>query len=106
MPTKRTPRERQRTPRIDAETVALFKQLDAVPKRQRKSQDFKDRDRELARRLGLGGEWMCDVCSVTDDERVSHRTGFHHESWLKVRAVRERLLALAGISEPRRTRAN
>jgi hypothetical protein len=57
-------------------------------------------------RLGLGGKWMCDVCSVTDDERVSHRTGFHHEAWLKVRAVRERLLALAGIREPRRTRAN
>ena len=103
---KRSVIDRPRTPRIDSETLALFMELNAVPKRRRESQSFKDRDREPARRLGLGGEWMCDVCSVTDDERVSHRTGFHHEAWLKVRAVRERLLALAGIREPRRTRAN
>jgi hypothetical protein len=29
-------------------------------------------------------------------ERVSHRTGIHHDSWLKFRAVRLRLLAMAG----------
>ena len=82
--------------------LALFMELNAVPKRRRESQSFKDRDRELARRLGLGGEWLCDVTSVTDDERVSHRTGMHHDSWLKVRAVRFRLLAMAGIAKPRR----
>lgn len=104
--TNRTPIKRTRTPIIDAETLALFVELNAVPKRRRDSQTFKDRDRQLARRLDLGGEWMCDVTSVTDDERVSHRTGMHHDSWLKVRAVRLRLLAMAGISAPRRTRAN
>ena len=82
--------------------LALFMELNAVPKRRRESQSFKDR--ELARRLGLGGEWLCDVTSVTDDERVSHRTGMHHDSWLKVRAVRFRLLAMAGIAKPRRRR--
>jgi hypothetical protein len=106
MSTNRTPIDRQRTPRIDAETLALFVELENTPKRSRKSQSFKDRDRALARRLDLGGEWICDVTSVTDDERVSHRTGIHHDSWLKVRAVRLRLLAMAGINAPRRARAN
>jgi hypothetical protein len=100
MPTKRTVLDRQRTPQIDAETLRMFVELESVPMRRRKSQSFKDRDRALARRLGLGGEWLCDVCSVTDPRRQSYRTGFHHDSWLKVRAVRLRLLALAGMSEP------
>jgi hypothetical protein len=104
--TNRTPINRTRTPVIDAETLALFVELNAVPKRRRDSQNFKDRDRQLARRLDLGGEWMCDVTSVTDDERVSYRTGMHHDSWLKVRAVRLRLLALAGISQAPAKRAN
>jgi hypothetical protein len=106
MSTNRTPLNRVGSPPIDAETLALFVELNAVPKRRRGSQTFKDRDRQLARRLDLGGEWMCEVTSVTDDERVSHRTGMHHDSWLKVRAVRLRLLALAGISEAPAKRAN
>ena len=59
MPTKRTPLDRRRKPLIDAETLALFTRLEAVPMRQRKTQAFKDKDRELARRLGLGDEWLC-----------------------------------------------
>lgn len=106
MSTNRTPINRTRTPIIDAETLALFVELDAVPKRRRDTDTFKQRDRELARRLDLGGEWMCDVCSVTDASHKSYRTGMHHNSWLKVRAVRLRLLALAGISEAPAKRAN
>jgi hypothetical protein len=106
MSTNRTPINRTRTPIIDAETLALFVELDAVPKRRRDTDTFKQRDRELARRLDLGGEWMCDVCSVTDASHKSYRTGMHHDSWLKVRAVRLRLLALAGISEAPAKRAN
>jgi hypothetical protein len=106
MSTNRTPINRTRTPIIDAETLALFVELNAVPKRRRDTDTFKQRDRELARRLDLGGEWMCDVCSVTDASHKSYRTGMHHDSWLKVRAVRLRLLALAGISEGPAKRAN
>jgi hypothetical protein len=54
MSTNRTPLNRLRSPQIDAETLALFVELNAVPKRQRDSQTFKDRDRQLARRLDLG----------------------------------------------------
>ena len=99
MSTYRTPLNRLRSPPIDAETLALFVELNAVPKRRRDTDTFKQRDRELARRLDLGGEWMCDVCSVTDASHKSYRTGMHHDSWLKVRAVRLRLLNMAGISE-------
>jgi hypothetical protein len=106
MSTNRTPINRTRTPIIDAETLALFVELNALPKRRRDTDRFKQRDRELARRLDLGGEWMCDVCSVTDASLKSYRTGMHHDSWLKVRAVRLRLLALAGISEAPAKRAN
>jgi hypothetical protein len=105
MTTNRTPINRTRTPAIDPETLALFIELENVPKRRRGATTFKERDRALARRLGLGGEWMCDVCSVTDPSRVSYRTGMHHEAWLKVRAVRLRLLAMAGMSEERPKKA-
>jgi len=105
MSTNRTPINRMRTPIIDREALALFVELENTPKRRRNTHTFKQRDRELARRLDLGGEWMCDVCSVTDASRRSYRTGMHHDSWLKVRAVRLRLLALAGISEAPAKRA-
>ena len=36
MPTKRTALNRPRTPRIDGETLALFMELNAVPKLQRR----------------------------------------------------------------------
>jgi hypothetical protein len=49
MSTNRTPINRTRTPIIDAETLALFVELNAVPKRRRDTDTFKQRDRELAR---------------------------------------------------------
>jgi hypothetical protein len=99
MPTKRTPLNRCRTPPIPPEAVELFKKLSKVPKRRRDNPEFRERDRTLHRMLGISGDWFCDVVSVLDTERVSHRTGIHHETWLRVRAVRERLLELAGMSE-------
>jgi hypothetical protein len=106
MPTKRTVINRQRTPPIDAETVKLFAELEAVPPRRRKSDEFKARDRELHRRLGLGGEWLCAVVSVLD--RGPHYylpESPHHEGAERVRAMRERLLAMAGMSEPQPEKA-
>jgi hypothetical protein len=110
MTAKRTPLERRRTPRIDDETLRLFTELEHAPLQHRKSDDFKQRDRELARRLGLGGEWLCSVASVTNRKRTSYyREGSpQREDWLRVRAVRNQLLAAAGMStqRPRRARAN
>jgi hypothetical protein len=106
MSTNRTPINRARTPLIDAETLALFVELNAVPMRRRDTQAFRARDLELHRRLGISIEWKCDVCSVLDPSRKSYRTGFHHESWLRVRAVRLQLLEAAGMTEARPKRAS
>jgi hypothetical protein len=70
---KRTPLSRRRKPIFDDETLALFVELEATPTRLRKADDFKARDRELHRRLGLGGEWFCSVCSVLDRREAHHR---------------------------------
>jgi hypothetical protein len=101
MPTKRTPLDRPRKARIDAETLALFTELEAVPLRERHSPEFKQRDRELHERLGLSSEWFCMVCSVTSRERQSYsEPGMPvHEAWHKVREVR--LLAMDPLPERR-----
>ena len=105
MPTKRTPLDRRRKPLIDAETLALFTRLEAVPMRQRKTQAFKDKDRELARRLGLGGEWLCCIQSVLDHGKTPPPKHLAcHESWFRVKAVREQLLEAAGLDERGRAR--
>lgn len=105
MPSKRTLVNRERSPRISAETVRMFATLESTPPPRRKTQEFKNRDRELARRLGLGGEWLCSVVSVLDRGPCYRTVGSpQHEDWLRVRAVRLRLLAVAGMSEPPRRR--
>jgi hypothetical protein len=100
MPTKRTPLDRRLTlPLVDPEMLALFAELEAVPLRQRKTDKFKARSRELAKQLGLGYEWLCMQTTVLDREaRPCHPPGYaRNEAWRKVRAVRLQLLAaLAG----------
>jgi hypothetical protein len=103
MPTKRIPLDRRRTPRIDAETLALFKELELVPPRRRHSAEFKRRDLELHERLDLTFGYKFMSCSVLNRERTCYeqRPGYGiYEDWHKARAVRLRLLALAGMSEP------
>jgi hypothetical protein len=102
MPTKRTALNRQRTPIIDAETVRVFLELSKAPKRMRDDPEFRQRDRELHRRLGISGEWMCSVVSVLDagPMRGIRRGSPQEEDWLRVRAARERLLEAVRLSEP------
>jgi hypothetical protein len=69
MPTNRRIIDRPRRPSFTAEALALFAELEAVPAHLRRTDEFKDKDRELARMLGLGGEWLCSVASVTDRRR-------------------------------------
>jgi hypothetical protein len=73
----------------------LFCQLDAVPLRNRENNEFRDRDRELARMLGLEDEWLFSVVSVTDRRRPvpSPRPAEHDR--VRVYAVRFELLAAA-----------
>lgn len=99
MSTKRTPLDRRRRPLIDASTLALFVRLENASARERKSDEFKREDRELARRLGLGEEWLCCVQSVTNRRTIPPPPQLHcHHSWFRVRAVREQLLAAAKLA--------
>jgi hypothetical protein len=98
MPTRRTPLHRRQRAVIDAETVRLFAELEAVPMRHRGSAEFKQRDRELHARLSLNYEHFCMVCSVVDDEREPcHPRGYaRNDAWHRVREVRKQLLEMAG----------
>jgi hypothetical protein len=77
------------------EVLTLFAELDATPRRERDSNAFKAKDRELHRLLGLSGQWFCSVASVTDGRplRSSSMTPPTYLDHQKVRAVREQLLA-------------
>ena len=55
---RRTILDRRRRPLIDPETVALFRELEAVPMRQRESREFWERAYGLHKRLGLNGEFF------------------------------------------------
>jgi hypothetical protein len=59
MPTRRTPLNRSRRPVINAETLRPFTELENVPLRHRRSEEFKRRSRELAARLNLSTESFC-----------------------------------------------
>jgi hypothetical protein len=97
MPSRRTLLDRSRLAVISPEIVRLFAELEAVPIRQRKTEEFKARSRELARLLGLGYEWFCMQTSVLDREAgPCHPPGYaRNDAWAKVRIVRARLLAAA-----------
>jgi hypothetical protein len=57
--------------------VRLFVELENTPLRQRRSEGFKRRSRELATRLGLLEEWFSSVTSVLDRERAPcHPPGY------------------------------
>jgi hypothetical protein len=108
MPTKRTPLDRQRKPVLDAETLALFMELEGVPRRQRKNREFNDRDYELHRRLGLGAERLCSQVSVFegDDEGPGPHRIVQHADWLKVREARKQLLTAAGLGGQRQVKTS
>jgi hypothetical protein len=107
MPSNRTRINRARTPRIDAETLALFKELELVPLRRRRSAEFDERAVNLHRRLDLSFGYRFMSCSVLSRELTPHcRPGEGvWDDWHKARAMRLRLLAMAGMSEAPAKRA-
>jgi hypothetical protein len=108
MTTKRTQLERPRKTTTTTETVRLFVELDAVPMRDRGSRDFEQRAYELAQRLDLGDEHFCSRCSVLDRESGPCWPEGHvaRDAWFRVRAVRNQLLAAAGLNAPPRVRGH
>jgi hypothetical protein len=100
MPAKlRVPKERRPAP-FGAETLALFKELEAVPMRSRDTDGFRAKQRELMKALGLGDQWRFSSCSVLS--RIVAPP--HHEmmpayhDWIEVRRVR--LALLEAIKDP------
>jgi hypothetical protein len=99
---------RRTEPRLIAvETLALFKELELVPLKRRSSAAFKARAQELHERLDLVWEHRYMSASVLD--RVLKTWDRPHEGTYderhKAYAVRERLLVLAGLSEPQPEKA-
>jgi hypothetical protein len=79
--------------------VALFAELEAVPRRDRESQDYRDKTRQLARSLGLMPEWWTGN-HVNDRSRAPCHPPEYlaHHDWHVVRGMRERLLEAAKSS--------
>jgi len=95
--TRRTPLHRRRVLAIAADALALFVELEQVPKRRRSAQTFKDGERELHRMLRLVDSWRLCCNSVLDrSDGPCHPPGYlSHDDWFKVRAVRTALLRAA-----------
>jgi hypothetical protein len=84
---------------FDAETLALFVRLEAVPPRRRRAQWFKEDERRLAKMLGLNAELFFSIISVLDRERSSPSPERpQYLDWVKVQQVRNALLAAAGAA--------
>jgi hypothetical protein len=99
MPAKRRIINRPRRATFTPEVLEIFRTLEATPPRDRKGDEFKRRDRELARLLGIEHEWFCSVASVTDRARpnpLPTRPAEHDR--VKVYAVRRALLAASAAA--------
>jgi hypothetical protein len=99
MPVKaRVAKERRSV--FSPEAIELFRKLEAVPMRRRRAQWFKDDERRLAKLLGLNAELFCSIVSVLDRESAALHDPERpqYQDFLKVRAVREALLAATGAA--------
>jgi hypothetical protein len=94
MSTKRRTLDRPRRVTCSPETVALFRELDGIPKRARDNVEFKAKERTLMRALGLGDEWFFSQCSVLDRAAGPCRLPDAPASidWFRCREVRNALL--------------
>jgi hypothetical protein len=105
---RRTLRNRPRKVTTDAEALALFAELEAVPMQRRRSAEFKARSREFAERLGLLDESFCSCVGVLERESEPCRPPdlIARDAWFRCRAVRKQLLEAARLSGKRGARAN
>ena len=110
MPTKRTPLNRERKALIDPETVRLFVELENMPTRSRRSERFEKGEAELHRRLGLYGDLFLSGRGASVLSRAKENPWrppyAHRETWFRLRAVREQLLAAAGLGDQRQAKAS
>jgi hypothetical protein len=89
-----------RRPPSDDDAVELFRRLEAMPMRARRSIAFRDEDARLHRLLGLYSEWRCSCVSVLDRSAAPPWPADMPaaKNWHKVCAVRLELLE--ALKEP------
>jgi hypothetical protein len=101
MPTKRKPVQRQRHPSsFNRETLELFIELEHAPRQRRRTEAYRSKEKSLMYGLGLVSEFWT-VCSVLDTS-LEPNCGpdmARYNDWFRTRAVREKLLAAAGIAD-------
>jgi hypothetical protein len=80
--------------RITPEAIALFLEIERIPKQRRA---FSDGSRRLARLLGLVPEWWTGNHVNDRSAQPYHRPEYAaYQDWHRCRAVREALLEAAG----------
>jgi hypothetical protein len=86
---------KDRRPSFSAETLALFIELEHMPRNRR---GFNDKSKRLANLLGLSDAWWggCDVHDRSHEPSHPPEYAAHHY-WHHVRAVRAELLAATGL---------
>jgi hypothetical protein len=82
-------------PVLSDEVIELFAELELAEQNPRVAPELQAQSRELAQMLGLLDEWYCAVCHVNDAGPTSGYPEGHltNDAFLRVRAVREALLA-------------
>lgn len=97
MPAKRTPIRRElRTPKFSDEVLRLFCHLETF--RDQDCREFKEGSKTLAGLLHLGDAWLCSSVDVNTKELEHPYPDDSYpaaQDWLRVRAVRNQLLAAA-----------
>ena len=92
-------RPRKASYRIDAEAVALFARLEAVPVRHRMGYAYREHEKRLAKMLGLWPENFLDGEQLNDPTLFLRppQYEFRRAGWERVTATRKQLLELAGL---------
>jgi hypothetical protein len=82
-------------------TLKLFIELEKVPLSRRDTEAYRDKEGALAWMVGLHAEHRFDAHRVNDRDLIKRPPQYDcfQESWEKVLAMREKLLAMAGLNE-------
>jgi hypothetical protein len=84
---------KERIPQFSTEVLELFRDLDATPKRARRSPQFRAGDRKLAEMLGLETQWWGGVGVIDCGARNRFQPWLaSHLYWGTCKEIREQLL--------------
>jgi hypothetical protein len=80
---------------LSPEALSLFAELEATPLQCQYREDYREREHELARLMGLVSEFWTGNSVLDRSAGPCHPPEYiAHEDWHRCRAVREQLLAL------------